>query len=316
MVFPQGGHMTRTLFTAWIMLFALAVASGAYWLEPDNLGTPVNTTSNDSHPTIAPGGTYMIFESNRPGGSGYHDLWITDLSGTTWQPPVNLGTDVNTTSEEYAPTLSPDATKLYWCSNTPGGSFGGFDCWYCPMAGGDPGVRVNLGAGINSIYNDISPVISADGLTLYFGSDRPGTIGSYDIWVSVNSGGSWQTPQNLGSTINTSSAEEPVWISPDGNTLVFSSGRPGGSYGLNDFWYSVKSGTTWGTPINLGQPMNSAGDERGATFRCNAGAIGGFVWFGSSRAGGVGQQDIWTSIESNYITVEPTSLGCVKASFR
>ncbi len=185
------------------------------------------------------------------------------------------------------------------------------------MSGGDPGIRVNIGAGINTIYNDISPIYLDDGQSqsLYFGSDRPGTLGNYDIYVSVMSGGSWQTPQNVGSAVNTNSSEEPVWISPDGNTLVFISNRVAGGYGGFDLWFTVKSGTTWGIPINLNNPLNSAQDDRGATFRCNGGAIGGFIWFSSSRAGGTGGYDLWTSIESNYITVEPKSLGHIRANF-
>jgi len=307
--------MTRTIFMAWIVCFALVLAGGAVWLAPNNLGTPVNTTANDAHPTIANSGTYMFFESNRPGGSGAHDLWITDANGIIWQPPINLGTNVNTAAEEFAPFLNPDNSKLYWTSNSSAGSFGGYDVWWCPVSGGSPGVRVNIGAGINTIYNDISPIISADGQTLYFASDRPGTLGGYDIYVSVQSGGSWQTPQNLGSSVNSNSAEEPMWLSADENTLIFNSNRPGGSYGLNDLWYTVKSGLTWGTPVNLGQPINTNGEERGATFHCNAGSIGGQIWFSSNRAGGIGAYDMWTSIESNFITVEPKSLGCIRANF-
>ncbi len=51
------------------------------------------------------------------------DLWITDNNGSTWLSPVNLGTDVNTSSEEYAPTLSPDNSSLYWTSNSTGWKF-------------------------------------------------------------------------------------------------------------------------------------------------------------------------------------------------
>jgi len=315
MVFIQGGHMTRNILTAVFVCFALVLASGAIWLTPGNLGTTVNTTVNDAHPTIANSGAYLIFESNRPGGSGGTDLWVTDANGSTWLSPVNLGANANTSSDEYAPFLSGDNSNLYWTSNSPSGSFGGFDVWMCPMSGGSPGVRVNIGAGVNTVYNDISPVITTDGQTLYFGSDRPGTLGAYDVYVSVLSGGSWQTPQNVGSTVNSGSSEEPMWISSDGNTLVFISNRPGGSYGGFDLWYSIKSGSTWGTPINLGQPVNSNGDERGATFRCNYGGIGGFLWFGSSRSGGTGAQDIWTTSDSTFQTVTPMSLGNIRANF-
>jgi hypothetical protein len=62
--------------------------------------------------------------------------------------------------------------------------------------------------------------------------------------------------------------------------------------------------------------LNSGGDEWGASFRCNRGVIGGVIYFGSSRPGGEGGQDLWTAEDSEYHAVDPSSVGGVKASFR
>ena len=308
--------MKKYFLVAWAFCFVMITAIGAVWSTPLNLGPTVNSASNDSHPTIASNGAFIIFESNRPGGQGWHDLWITDYDGSVYQMPTNMGTNVNTGAEDYAPYLGVGQTRLFWCSNVAAGGFGGYDVWYCPMSGGDPGIRVNIGAGINSVYNEVSPVVTNDGNTMYFATDRVGTTGGYDIYTSVQSGGSWQTPTSLGNIVNSPQNEEPVWISDDGNTLVFISNRPGGSYGGLDLWYTIKGGGGWGTPINLGSPINTANDERGATFRCNGGVIGGWMFLGSSRPGGNGGYDVWQAFESGYVKVQPQSLGIIRANFK
>jgi len=151
-------------------------------------------------------------------------------------------------------------------------------------------------------------------LTLYTCSTRSGGYGGLDIWVAQKVGGTWQSPTNLGGTVNTSSNDSPIWISGDGNILVFKSDRPGG-YGGLDMYFTTKSGSSWTTPQNLGPVLNSSADEMGASFRCNGNAIGGIIYIGSARAGGQGGYDVWTSTDSAYTTVTPASVGRIKASF-
>jgi hypothetical protein len=133
--------------------------------------------------------------------------------------------------------------------------------------------------------------------------------------VSHKSGGAWQEPVNLGPVVNSSGNELPRWISDDGRTLLFSSDRAGGQ-GDVDIWYTVYEGDAWQAPVNLGPAVNSAARELGASFKCNAGVMGGFIFFGSTREGGHGGLDLWQAEDGAYHAVLPASVGRVKALFR
>ena len=81
-------------------------------------------------------------------------------------------------------------------------------------------------------------------------------------------------------------------------------------------WYTVYEGDAWRAPVNLGPAVNSAAIELGASFKCNHGAMGGFIFFGSGREGGHGGRDLWQAEDSEYHAVVPASIGRVKALFR
>ena len=205
---------------------------------------------------------------------------------------ANNLSNVNTTGFESAPSLSLDDRTLYFTSDHDG-FHGSFDVWSCSLDDGVPGPRSKV-EGLNTSSIDCCPVPSADGRFMYICSNRPGTHGNLDIWVSEKVGGEWQTPVNLGATVNSTSIDSPRWISDDGNTLIFDSSRSGG-LGLVDLWYVVRSGTEWLAPVNLGAPINSRAHEQGPGFLGNNGAIGGRIFFGSGREGGHGGWDIWYS---------------------
>ncbi|NIO09759.1 MAG: hypothetical protein GTO40_17845, partial [Deltaproteobacteria bacterium] len=101
-------------------------------------------------------------------------------------------------------------------------------------AWGDP---VNLGPLVNTVSNDVSPSISADGLVLLFDSDRPGGYGAADLWFSTRKtiDDNWGTPVNLGPNVNSAYRDRNVSISGDGFSLYFDSTRPGG-YGVRGLW--------------------------------------------------------------------------------
>ena len=295
-----------------LLLGGLAAAA---WLPPENLGATLNTTYDEWYPVASPDGDYMIFTSDRPGGQGNLDLWRSRRNaGGDWQTPENLGANVNTTSWESGHFITADGRYLYFASNCAG-SEGYGDIWYCELTNGVPGPKVNLGPPINSPYLDCCPAITADGNTLYFGSDRAGGYGQDDIWVSVKSGGAWGQPVNLGDVVNTSGNECPRWVSADGQTLVFISSRSGG-YGLHDLWYTTKVGNAWTAPVNLGPNVNSAAEDWGASFDCNHGELGGVIFFGSGRDGGVGGMDLWRSTDSASIRVDDATLGEIKAAYQ
>jgi len=148
-----------------------------------NAGAVVNSAFNDVAPDIDSTGLFMFFHSDR---TGDKDLYVAkrDVIGP-WDTLGSLAA-VNTGFAEVAPTISSDGLSLYFASNRAGG-FGGFDLYLSTRSDTDSffGAGVNLGAGINSIYDDMGPSISSDGSTLYFDSNRSGGFGGFDIYQST-----------------------------------------------------------------------------------------------------------------------------------
>jgi WD40-like Beta Propeller Repeat len=129
----------------------------------------------------------------------------------------------------------------------------------------------NLGAVVNSVFNEILPHISKDELSLYFTSDRPGGFDGFDIWISQRAtpDDPWGSPMNLGPTINTSDNDQAPALSRDGHFLFFSSNRPVG-FGSLDIWVSWRTNTHddfgWQPPVNLGSGVNGAAPDFGPSY--------------------------------------------------
>ncbi|MHC4518517.1 MAG: hypothetical protein ACYTAS_08010, partial [Planctomycetota bacterium] len=179
--------------------------------------------------------------------------------------PTNLGPTANSSAGDEEPGISSDGLSIYYCSRRSGG-YGGYDMWVTNRATTQDawGPPVNLGATVNSSSDDFSEDISADGLELYFGSNRPGGSGSYDIWVAkrATTQDDWTPPENLGPMVNSSSQEGCPAISDDGLELYFWSTRPGGA-GSYDIWVSRRTATQddWGMAENLGPIRNSPAND-------------------------------------------------------
>jgi predicted secreted protein/Tol biopolymer transport system component len=214
------------------------------WSEPVKLGEAVNTTDTEWHPSITADGLELYFDSDRPGGQGSEDIWVSKRQSTEeqWATPVNLGATINTPDFEEAASISPDGLVLVWDSNRPDG-FGESDIWMSTRSSrqepwSDP---VNLGPNINTQQLEATATLSADGKALFFTAwPWEDGHGDFDIWMArkSNDESGWQTPVNLGPIINTPSSEYCPSISADGTMLYFSDlplPRPGG-LGLEDLW--------------------------------------------------------------------------------
>jgi hypothetical protein len=154
------------------------------------------------------------------------------------------------------------------------------------------GTPTNLGPTVNSSRSDGLPRITADGLELYFNSNRSGGYGDYDLWVATRGkiDDDWGEPMNLGSTINTSTADACPSISADGLTLFFASSRPGG-YGNSDLYVTTRQTTDdpFGPPVNLGPTVNSSSLDSGPCISID----GLSLFFMSNRPGGSGGDNVW-----------------------
>jgi len=209
--------------------------------------------------------------------------------------PVNLGPTVNSSAQEFDPSISADELELYFNSYRPGG-FGKADIWVTTRkTKADPwGSPVNLGPTINSPAGDKGPSISADGLSLYFNSARSGGHGGQDLWVTTRKTKSapWGEPVNLGLTVNTPANENAPSISTDELTLYFTvwfSESPGG-WDKCDLWLTTRKtkSAPWGKPVNLGPTVNSPAYD-GSPYTSEDGLL---LYFDSERGGG---SSIWVA---------------------
>ena len=267
---------------------------------PTNIGPPVNSSSDDWCPSISADGLELYFDSNRSGGFGNYDIWVATRATTddAWVEPVNLGPMVNGLYWEQAPRISPDGLSLFFGSTRPDGS-GKWDIWVATRETRDTDWSsvVNLGSTINSSADDMTPSISFDGLSLFFGSNRPGGFGSTDLWLTMRETphDDWGTPINLGPPVNSEFCETMGSTSADGLTLVIGSDgigpfRPDG-YGRADLWLASRatSSDPWGAMVNLVPAVNSSSYD---VSHCIT-ADGSKCYFASNRPGGFGGFDIW-----------------------
>ena len=115
-----------------------------------------------------------------------------------------------------------------------------------------------LGEHISTKYWESHASFSKDGQTLYFTSNRKGTQGGLDIYVSERQAdGNWGPPENMGTTINTIYNEECPYISEDGQILYFSSYGHYNMGGYDIFYSRKKEDGTWAEPVNMGYPINT-----------------------------------------------------------
>jgi peptidoglycan-associated lipoprotein len=254
---------------------------------PTNLGPVVNSSGYEWYPSIRADGLEMYFESDRPGGEGTYDIWVSTRATKEddWGAPTNLGPPINTPDWQTTPCISADGLELYFLD---------WDLWVVRRATvSDPWGEPEKDSliNINTSNAGMSPGLSSDGLSLF--------LFSWDDWIDLyvstrpTKDDLWSEPVNLGPTVNgvnsTWENRDPA-ISADGLVLIFSSDRDGG-YGGRDLWMtrrSTKNGP-WSEPVNLGPTINSGGWEAGPDIS----ADGRSLLFGSTREGGQGDFDIW-----------------------
>jgi hypothetical protein len=233
----------------------------ADWGPPVNLDAfnsvpVVNIVKNNtSVPSFSTDGHLLFFNSDRPGGLGGNDLWVSRRSNKHddfgWQEPVNLRS-VNSPQNDNAATYFEDEEtgiiSLYVTTSRPGGPAGSapdaVHIWVSTL--GDDGSfgRPVLVPELSSPFTDNTTDIRRDGLEFFLVSSRPsGRIGVLDIWVSTRDStlDPWSTPVNLGPTVNYPgyTTGRPS-ISSDGTTLYLYSDRPGG-FGGRDLYVATRT---------------------------------------------------------------------------
>jgi outer membrane protein OmpA-like peptidoglycan-associated protein len=202
------------------------------WHKAISLGLPVNTDDNEGAQCISADGRLLFYTvCGRADGQGSCDIYMSVRKEGKWSEPVNLGPPVNTGSWESQPSVSADGRWLYFTSNRIGGK-GKMDIWRAEKIGttseGLPVYgKVSNMEDINTIGNELSPFIHADGKTLYFASDYWPGLGGKDLFFVKVENGRTSKPQNLGYPINTLDNEEGMIVEIAGERAWFTSNRAG-----------------------------------------------------------------------------------------
>ena len=242
--------------------FAIAAKNNALPFNPEILPKTINKYQNQCFPFLTADKSTLIFTGRK--GLGYkddEDIYISEYIDNTWTDPISISQNINTPLNEGSASISANGRNLVFTSCGKKGGLGSCDLYISKKEGGNWSKPINIGAPVNSKYWESHPSMSADGRVLFFASNRPGTLGKYDVWVSfLNDDGTWTKPKNPGTKINTPYEDMFPFIHPNGKTLYFSS-RGHVGMGGHDIFYTELNDTGWTQPKNMGYPINSHKDE-------------------------------------------------------
>jgi len=136
---------------------------GDEWSIPINMGEPINSSAWDSQPSLSADGRTLYFVSNRKGGYGKRDIYISTLDEKgNWTKPLNIGRDINTSYDDISPFIHPNGQRLYFSTNGRLG-FGSFDIYFSEKEGNSWTRPINFGYPINTHNDEVSMYISSDG---------------------------------------------------------------------------------------------------------------------------------------------------------
>lgn len=152
-------------------------------MDITKMGDEVNSPYWDSQPTVNCEGKSLYFVSDRPGGLGGKDIWVSHLQENgEWTQAINLGAKINTSKDEESPFIADDNTTLYFSSDGHPG-FGGTDIFYSKFSEDDGwGKPQNMSKPINSAEHELSFFMTARGDKGYVASTRDGGFGGFDIY--------------------------------------------------------------------------------------------------------------------------------------
>jgi outer membrane protein OmpA-like peptidoglycan-associated protein len=273
-------------------------------LEVVNLGPTINTEYSEYAPVISADETELIFTSTKPikrkedkikpDSINDEDVYLSNKINGKWTVPVQMSSNINTSTHDASIALSPDGQTLFLYrfdeyTENPLNASG--NIFTSKLKGTEWTIAERLNDKVNSPDWEPSASLTENGTTLFFASNRRGGKGGTDLYFSKKlSDGSWDEAINMGDNINTLYNDDCPFIHPDGKTLYFSSKGHNSMGGYDIFiskWDSTKN--TWGKPENMGYPISTAGDDLHFAISPNATRI----YFASIREEGLGNMDIY-----------------------
>jgi outer membrane protein OmpA-like peptidoglycan-associated protein len=228
-------------------------------IEFTSMSSQINSQASEYLPIMTADESKLVF-TRRVHAS--EDAFFSErLADDSWSQPHTLA-GLPVQYRKAAVSFSVDGKMLVLAMADYPNGIGSFDLYFMEYADGEWSQPINFGKQVNTPGWESQPCISADGSTVFFSTDRKGGEGGNDIWKTKrNSDGSWSAPTNLGLEINGPENEESPFIHRDQRTLYFrSDGHPGlGSFDI--FMSRMIRFKKWTTPLNLGYPVNSVGND-------------------------------------------------------
>jgi outer membrane protein OmpA-like peptidoglycan-associated protein/Tol biopolymer transport system component len=265
--------------------------------EKENLGTNVNSPTDELAPFISPDGNTLYFtrrlHPGNIGDSSKQDLWFARSDGKGgFLLAENIGAPINNAKHNSASGITPDGQRMlilntYYADGSMGKGLSmahaNGDKWEVPET-----------IHIENFYNENQYgeyCLSVSGKYLIMAVERDDSEGGKDLYISFETENElWTEPKKMGSVINTVENETSPFIAADERTLYFSSkGHPG--YGSNDVFVTYRlddTWTNWSPPLNLGNSINTAGWDSYFTIPAN----GEYAYF-VSNTNSIGEEDIF-----------------------
>ncbi|MEN0049356.1 MAG: OmpA family protein [Bacteroidota bacterium] len=267
-----------------------------------NVGFGINTPGDEYFPSVSHSGDLMFF-TRREDTQKDENLFSSQLKKEKWQESI-YNVNFNSRHNEGMSTLIKSGRHMYFTACGRSDVLGNCDIWEAKVDGKRVSKIKSTKGYLNSERWESQAAISCDGRTIFFASDREGSLGGTDIWMSEREpDGSWAEPTNLGTSVNTAANEEAPFITNDGKTLYFSSFGHFGMGGEDIYYSKLQRGGKWSKARNLGAPVNSSARELGFFLT----ADGRTGYFASDREGGAGGIDIYQFKLPNQLLADPVT---------
>ena len=196
------------------------------WTSP--VAILIHDVYSYNDPFLTPDEKMLFFISDRPlsgvGPKKDYDIWYVERQSGKWSDPINAGTHINSAKNEYYISFISNG-KMYFSSNT-GAQTGtnNYDIYSSEFSGGKFQPSVKLAADVNSQHYEADVFVAPDESYLVFAANRPGGLGSGDLFVSFrDANGNWTPARSLGNAINTETDDFCPYVSPDGKYLFYAS---------------------------------------------------------------------------------------------
>ncbi len=275
-----------------LFFFSVVYLTARENINGDSLGANINSPADEFYPALSGDGIYLVYASRRGDGKTSNIYISTNVNGK-WDTPVDMSR-INSGKDDVTPYLSLDGTMIVFSSNRDGGdpaakkenynlyvSFKVDDEWIEP---------VKLSDDVNTAENESAPSLSKDNTVLYFTRWPAGEPEKSNIYRASLTDNGFSNVEKLPDVINSGNSEFSFIPSRKREGFYFSSGRPGG-YGSRDIYFVYHKLGSFGTPVNLGEKVNSEMDDIYVTeFDDDR------IYFSSNKKGGVGNFDIYTAV--------------------